>query len=225
MSRIQDLPPEERPREKAQKYGIVTLSNTELLALIIGSGVQHLSALDIGAELLSEFKGLQGLVGVSYPSLLRQRGLKKGNALRLLASFELVKRVEKVSSDASTFFNRAADIFQKYRVEFSSASQEMLLVVMMNRQNKVLKEEIVYRGAVSSMMVSPREIFVRLFINETVRFVLVHNHPGGFCEPSKEDISATVNLKKEASRLGLQLIDHIIIANHEYYSMAEHQIL
>ncbi len=224
MSRIQDLPPEERPREKAQKYGIVTLSNTELLALIIGSGVQHLSALDIGAELLNEFKGLQGLVGVSYPSLLRQRGLKKGNALRLLASFELVKRVEKVSSDASIFFNRAGDIFQKYRVEFSSASQEMLLVVMMNRQNKVLKEEIVYRGAVSSMMVSPREIFVRLFINETVRFVLVHNHPGGFCEPSKEDISATINLKNEAAHLGLQLIDHIVIANHEYYSMAEHQI-
>jgi len=225
MSRIVDLPPDERPREKAVKYGIVSLSNAEVLALIIGSGVQHLSAIDIGNDLLTEFKGLHGLVGVSYQNLLKQKGLKQGNALRLLAAFELIKRMEKATSESGGVFHSASEIFQKYKTDFSSAPQEMLLVIMMNRQNRVLKEEIIYRGSVSSMMVSSREIFVRLFVNETVRFVLVHNHPGGFCEPSKEDIAATISLKKEATKLGLHLIDHIVIANHDYYSMAEHKLL
>lgn len=225
MTRIKDLPACERPREKAQKYGIASLSTAEILALIIGSGVHDMSAIDISQQLLNDYRGLGALVGISYRNLIKQKGLNTGNSLKLMAAFELTKRIEKANADQDTVFRNSHDIFAKYRVELSSSPQELLLVVMMNRNNRVIKEEIIYRGMISTMLVSSREIFVKLFVNDALKFVLVHNHPGGNPEPSQEDISTTIKIKTEAEKLGLELLDHIVIADNRYYSMAEHFLI
>lgn len=225
MTRIKDLPLNERPREKAQKYGIASLSTNEILALIIGSGVKNMSAIDISQHLLDDYRGLASLITVSYKNLVKQRGLSVGNAYKLIAAFELIKRVEKANADEDTIFRNSKDIFSKYRVEFSTAPQELLLLVMLNRSNKVIKEEIIFKGMISTMLISFREIFVKMFLNDAIKFVLVHNHPGGNVEPSKEDVATTINIRNEAAKLGLELIDHIVIANHTYYSMSEHFLI
>lgn len=225
MTRIKDLPLNERPREKAQKYGITSLSTNEILALIIGSGVKNMSAIDISQHLLDDYRGLASLITVSYKNLVKQKGLSVGNAYKLIAAFELIKRVEKATADQETIFKNSKDIFSKYRVEFSTSPQELLLLIMLNRNNKVIKEEIIFKGMISSMLISFREIFVKLFSNDALKFVLVHNHPGGNAEPSKEDIATTINIRNEAAKLGLELLDHIVIANHAYYSMSEHFLI
>lgn len=225
MTRIKDLPLTERPREKAQKYGIASLSTNEILALIIGSGVKNMSAIDIAQHLLDDYRGLATLITVSYRNLIKQRGMSTVNAYKLMAAFELIKRVEKVSADQAMVYRNSKEIFTKYRVEFSTSPQEMLLLIMLNRNNKILKEEVIYKGMISTMLISFREIFVKLFLNDALKFVLVHNHPGGNVEPSKEDITTTINIRNEASKMGLELLDHIVIANHTYYSMSEHFII
>lgn len=225
MTRIKDLPLNERPREKAQKYGIASLSTNEILALIIGSGVKNMSAIDISQHLLDDYRGLASLITVSYKNLVKQKGLNVGNAYKLIAAFELIKRVEKANADEETVFRNSKEIFAKYRVEFSTASQELLLLIMLNRSNKIIKEEVIFKGMISTMLISFREIFVKLFLNDAIKFVLVHNHPGGNAEPSKEDIATTINIRNEAAKLGLELLDHIVIANQTYYSMSEHFLI
>lgn len=223
--KIKDLPLEERPREKAIQYGTNSLSIAELIAILVASGVKNHSALDIANSLLSTFGGLKGLINVDINELLVFKGLKVTKALALAATFELIRRVEKTSLKLTEKIINGEQIFKKYQLQFTQEEQELLLIVMLTSSNRIIKEEIIYRGVTNAINISIREIMNRLVKNNAAKFILVHNHPSGDLKPSQSDEDSTYQIKLAADLLGITMLDHIIIGNYNYYSFCENNII
>jgi DNA repair protein RadC len=225
MSRIADIPPHCRPRERAWRLGINSLETAELLALIIGSGVQHHSALDIAYQLTMNGGGLLGLLRYGPQEFLGIPGINKATAIKLLAVCEISRRMQKDRSEEPLIFRSAQQVFEMYHLWLGTLSHEKMIMLMLNHQNRLIREKIIYQGASQKVNLSLRDLYVELFSHNAHKFILVHNHPGGNHEPSQEDITTTVAIKREALKLGLTLVDHVIISDQGYFSMNEHEIL
>ncbi len=225
MSRIADIPPQARPRERAWRLGINALESAELLALVIGSGVNNHSALDIGYQLTMGHGGLLGLLKYSPTQFLNVPGINKANAIKLLAVCEIARRMQKDRSEEPLIFRNASQIFEMYHLWLSSVPHEKMIMVMLNHQNRLISEKIIYQGSSSKVSVSLRDLYVELFSHNAHKFILVHNHPGGDALPSQDDIKTTIVIKQEALKLGLTLLDHVIIGDNCYYSMMEQKLL
>ena len=220
MNRIKDLPVYERPREKAIRFGIETLSNDDLIALLIGTGYRDVSALELAHKIISDNHGLFNLFRLPYAGLLDVKGIGPGKALILSACFELSKRY-----DASRFLDEEiidSDIlYQRYVSRLRSLNKEVLIVVVLNRKKRIIYEEIVYKGSEKSVDCPPEEIVKKVLIHTGKYFYLIHNHPSGNCLPSDGDISLTTEVMNKAHRLHVYLLDHIIIGSNGYYSFTE----
>lgn len=221
MTKIKDLPIEERPREKGLRYGIDKLSNQELLAIIIGSGTKGYSALDAAHHLLNDHRGLHLLSLTPFSQLIKEKGINKATACKLLAAFELAKRFETVSQTDLWVFKEPEAVYMKYRLRMSSMDKEQLWVILLNKKNVFIKEILLFQGQNNTMGISPMEIIKEALKNEAKKFILLHNHPQGKALPSEEDIKTTRYIKNLALQFGLLLLDHIIIAQMEYYSFLE----
>lgn len=222
VSKIKDLPPEERPREKALHYGIEKLSTQELLALIIGSGTQGHSALEIGHRLINNYRGLYLLSLTPINQLIKEKGINQANGIRLLAAFELAKRFELISNQDLWVFKQPEDVFLRYRLRLSSSDKEQLWILLLNKKNIFLKELLLYQGNDNTLEIRPMEIIKEALKNEAKKFILLHNHPFGKAYPSEEDIKTTRYIKNLALQFGLLVLDHLIIAQMDYYSFLEH---
>jgi len=225
MSRIADIPLEKRPREKAWRAGINTLESAELLALIIGSGVNNHSALDIGYQLVMNPNGLIGLLRFDPQQFLDVPGINKANAIKLAAVCEISRRMQTDRRDEPLVIKEARQVYNQYRLWLGSLDHERMLLLVLSNQNRLIGEKIIYQGASQKVNLSLRDLFVELFGHKAQKFILVHNHPGGNCQPSQEDIMTTVAIKNEARKLGLTLLDHIIISDEGFYSMNEHHLI
>jgi len=225
MSRIADIPLEQRPREKALRLGINMLEGAELIALIIGSGVSHHSALEIGYRLIMNPNGLIGLLKYGPQQFLDIPGINKANAVKLLAVCEIARRMQQDRSEEPLVFREASQIYAKYHLTLGSSPQEKMLLLMLSRQNRLIGEKALYQGTSAKLNLSLRDLYVELFNHNAHKFILIHNHPGGNHEPSQDDIKTTVTIKTEALKLGLTLVDHVIISEEGYYSMREHHLI
>lgn len=223
--RIKDLPLGERPREKAFRHGIETLSNIEVLAIIIGSGVRDCSALDIAAKLIAITNGLVNLDGVTLAKIQEVSGINQISALRLSAIFELFKRIEKSRIEGVPAPPNAPEIFNKYRREFDDETQEQLLILFLSRRGHIIREKRMYKGTGNYFPISVSEIISEILANRCLSFFLVHNHPSGDPFPSDDDLISTKVLDDETSRLRIKLKDHIIIGRDTYYSFAEQGLI
>lgn len=215
--KIKELPKEARPREKALIYGVETLSDQELLALIIGSGVKNKSALEIGASLLDSYSSLFYLSKAKSASLKQEFGLSKISALKLEATFELHNRLMSSRYQSLDPIESSEDVYQRYRY-LESSDQELLIILMLNTNNQILKEKILYKGTNSFLELNLREIIIELAQNNTRKFYLIHNHPNGESFPSQEDILATSKIANQTKPLGMKMLDHLIIYKNGYYS-------
>ncbi len=215
--KIKELPKETRPREKALIYGIESLSDQELLAIIIGSGVKNKSALEIGASLLESYSSLFYLSKAKSASLKQQFGLSKISALKLEATFELHNRLITSRYREHLPVESSEDVYQKYRY-LENSDHELLVILMLDSGNHILKERIIYQGTNSFLELNLREIIIELAQNNTRRFYLIHNHPNGESFPSQEDIIATTNIANQTKKIGMKLMDHLIIYKNGYYS-------
>jgi len=223
--RIKDLPKEERPREKALKYGVDTLSNIEVLALIIGSGIKGCSALDIAALLISSSRGLHLLKESSVDKLRKTSGMSVASSLRLAAAFELSARVEKARADAEKAPFSTKGILEKYKEEFTTAHQENLIIIMLNHRGEIIAEKRMYKGTKDNFPISVSEIMSELLINRCSSYVVLHNHPNGDLVPSDDDLISTKVLLEEAQKLRIKMRDHIIISDRGYYSFLENGLI
>jgi len=223
--RIKDLPEAERPREKALRYGIASLSNIEILALVIGSGVRDQSALDIAAHLIAEAKGIHHIENCSLERIEKIRGIKKISALRLAAVFELLKRVEKTRLECVSEPVHPKAIFEKYKLEFARETQEQFALLFLSRRRMITGEKIMYKGTAEYFPIAIGEILSELLANKCFAFIVVHNHPSGETQPSDDDLISTKMLASEAARLKIKLVDHIIISDRSYFSFAEHNLI
>lgn len=223
--KIKDLPLYQRPREKALRYGINSLSNVELLAIIINSGTKDQSALIVAENLLNKYQGLTKMANLTEISEFSVKGIKTVKAITLLAAFKLSERIQKENYRELVYLQNSGDIANKYLYDFSSAKNEMLLLISLDKHLKIIKEQVLYVGTKMGFIIDTKEVLERLGKVKAKFFVLVHNHPSGSAYPSHEDLESTRRIKILAAREGIFLYDHLIIANYSYFSMRDNELI
>ena len=219
--KIADLPNEAKPREKAFCYGIGELDDQELLAVIIGSGVKGHSAIEIAKSLLGTFITLPQLSLASLSALTKQRGLSKITALKLVAAFELHRRLVSPKFFEHAPISESKQIYDRFRY-LENLDYEVVILLMLNRKKEIIREQTKYKGTFESCSFDFKEIISDLFDAKCHSFILIHNHPDGSSEPSKNDIMSTVILKDKTEEFGITFFDHLIVYKNGYYSFKDH---
>lgn len=220
VPKILELPKQERPREKAIRFGIETLSTEELLAILLRTGTKDVSALDLAHDMLSASHGLKNLLMKPYEALLDVRGIGPGKALILSACFELSKRYGMLSYyDLEVASNTY--LYQRYIGRLSQSDQEQIIIVVLNNKKRIIHEEIIYQGSEESVDCDPLQIVKKVILHKGKYFYLIHNHPSGNAQPSEADRVLTTNIIATANMMRVILLDHIVIGSHGYYSFVE----
>lgn len=223
--RIMDLPQSERPREKLLKFGVETLSNSELLAIILRTGSSNENILNLSSRILKETGGLNGLLTSSTEDYLGLRGIGTAKAAQLLAIGEISKRFKSFKSGEQFKINQPKDAADLLMEGMRNLKQEYLKVVMLNTKNFVISIKDISIGSLNSSIVHPREVFTEAIKKSSASIIVSHNHPSGDPTPSGEDINLTHRLSECGKLLGIELLDHIIIGNGSYISLKEKGIL
>ena len=221
MAVVKELPALDRPREKAQRYGIECLSDSELLSILLAKGYQGNNAIQISSTLLNKYGGLKNLSEVPIKELKKNKGIKDAKALILAALFEIHYRL--ITKDAE---NENVDITDEYLVEkyyptLSRCNQEILIVVLLNARRKIIFEHILYKGSSNMISINFDDIHHLLANYEARSYYLIHNHPTGDSTPSSQDILATNNLFLQSKKWHIKLLDHLIISRNDYYSFSK----
>ena len=219
---MKNLPESERPYEKFLSQGVESLSDAELLAIIIKTGTKKESSLDIARNLLQgNHNNLLNLYDLSYHTLLEYAGIGQVKAIQLKAVAELSKRISKTNSGYTLQMDTPFSIASYYMEQLRHSKEEFLLCAFFDSKCNFLGDVTISKGSVNYAYVSPRDIFLHAFDYKAVFIVLLHNHPSGNPAPSEEDLQITYRIGKGAQLLELQLADHIIIGDNTYYSFKE----
>ena len=223
--RITDLPQNERPRERLFRYGPSSISNAELLAIILGTGFKGENVLELCNIILNEIGGLNKLFHASKDELTSLNGIKNAKAAKIIALGELAKRFETFSSGDDYRITCPKDAANLMMKEMMVLKKEVLKLIMVNTKNVVIAVKTVSIGSLNSSIVHPREIFKEAIRESSASIIICHNHPSGDPSPSNEDINITSRLKECGNILGIELLDHIIIGNMKYVSLKEKNLL
>lgn len=218
---IKELPVEERPREKLLKKGSKYLSTSELLALIIRTGNQKRTAVELAQDLLSFYGGLEGLQDLSCEELKKIKGIGTAKAAQIQALVELSRRITALKNQNRDLVSNPIQAAELLAGEMRFLKQEVLRVILLDIKNKVIAIPEISRGGLSSSIVHPREVFKEAIRRSSAAMILVHNHPSGDPTPSVDDLSITRKLVKTGRIIGIEVIDHIIIAGDKYLSFKE----
>ncbi len=224
IMRINDLPVQLKPREKAKMYGIDYLTNVELLAIIIGNGVVGSSALEISADIISEYDSLQSLTKAKLKDLQNIYGLNDAKALQVLAAFALAGRIEAEKSMSKNVAFSGKDLYDKFKLYFDAKSKEELVVVSISNKGMIKKCNAIAKGNEAKILTSPKEIINEVIASGQNNFYLIHNHVGEDATPSESDISLTMSIREECKSEKINFLDHIIISKDSYYSFKENNI-
>jgi len=225
-TRLQEIPPDERPREKAERHGCETLADAELLAIFIRTGVPGKNALQVARDLLRDSGGFAELARCTPKEIRRLgKGIGPAKSLEMAAAFEIGNRLAKGKSLAP-LLDTPERVFDAFGKEFMALRQESLRVLLLDAKLRLIRSEEITRGSVSECMAHPREIFRQAMIHSAYAVVVLHNHPSGDPAPSAADIRITRSLREAASLLQINLIDHIILGSSDggrvpYYSFKE----
>lgn len=222
---MRDLPSEERPREKLLRHGAERLSNSELLAILLGSGTKSLSALRLAEHLLTKFGSLRGLANASCEEMTSVKGVGAVKAAVILAAFELAKRLADSSMEVREVITCPRDAADLVRNDLARADKEYFMVIMLNTKHRVIGKKVISIGHLSGSLVHPRELFKEVIRRSSAAVIVVHNHPSGDPTPSREDIGVTKRLVEAGELLGIQVLDHIVVGDNCYVSFREQGLL
>ena len=223
--KISDLPKEERPREKLLHRGAHTLTNSELLALILRTGNKNENIIHLCDRVLSQFQGLTGLTNCTPQRLMELDGIKEAKAAQLCALIEISRRVNSVKAAKTNKISSPQEAADFVRDDMRLLKQEVLRLIMLNTKNSVLFTKDIFVGGLNSSIVHPREIFSEALRFNSASIIVCHNHPSGDPSPSDEDINITLRLKECGKLMGIELLDHIIIGGTSYVSLKEKGII
>lgn len=216
--KIKDITIDERPRERLIKYGASNLSNTELLAIIIGSGTKNNSSKDIANNILNKID-INKLKDINYNSLKQIDGLGNVKKILLLAIIELGKRIYLYPNNKNIeVYKDAKTIFLNNKHLFIDKKQEYFYCLYLDNQNKLIERKLLFIGTINQSIVHPREIFKEAYLLSASKIICLHNHPSNNVTPSKEDYHLTKNLIAIGKIQGIYILDHIIIGFDKYYS-------
>jgi DNA repair protein RadC len=221
---IKQLPPELRPRERLLEAGPSTLSDGELLGLLLGIGSREKTAVELAGEVISEAGSLHGLYDVNAHELMEINGIGEAKACIILAAVELGRRIGQVRNPGRPMISSPADVDRLLRGRIANLDRENFVVVLLNTKNEVIGTPLISVGTLSASLVHPREVFKPAIRASAASVVLAHNHPSGKVELSREDREVTRRLVESAKILGIEVLDHVIVGDG-YYSMKEHGML
>lgn len=215
---------EQRPREKALRYGLESLSDLELVALILQSGNKNRSVFEIASDVLKESEGLSKLMQMHVNTLMQIQGIREVKALQLLASVELSKRVIKSKVYHASIL-KPEDVIEWFEFEYGVLQQECFIALYLDTKSKLIAHRVLFKGTLNESTVHPREVFKEAFLQNANSVLIAHNHPSGDCTPSQADFEVTYKMVRVAITMGVHLVDHIIVGQNQYYSFKEHKYL
>jgi DNA repair protein RadC len=218
--RIKDLPAEARPREKLLARGPQALSDVELLAILLRTGMAGKDVFQLAAELLAP-NGVAGLLQASAQSLRLVKGLGPAKQAELLAVLELARRALQQQLEQREVFHSPDAIRHYLQLHLAHKSHEVFAVLFLDNQNRLLAMEELFRGTLSQTSVYPREVVMRALHHQAASVVLSHNHPSGSVQPSRADEHLTQTLKASLALVDVRVLDHIIVGQGQSFSMAE----
>lgn len=218
---VKEWPKSERPRERLLSQGVGALSDAELLAIILRSGVQGKDVTLVARELLAQFGGMRGLLSADCSELQKVKGLGQAKVTALAAITEIAKRCLKQDLVVGNFLRDPSAVVDYLSMSLRDRKVEVLKVIFLDKANKVVAEEDFPGGATDKALVNVRAIFRRAIEEGATGLILAHNHPSGKIEPSREDRALTEELKKMGQNLSISVLDHLIIGDNRYYSFKE----
>ena len=222
---LKDLPEEARPREKLLARGPGALSDAELLALLLRTGLPGKNALQMGQELLDKFGGVAGLLHTSADALKSIKGLGPAKRAEIVAVLELARRALTAQLKRQTLFDAPHAVRDYLQLQLGSRPHEIFAVMFLDSQHRLIVLEELFRGTLTQTSVYPREVVVRALALNAASVVLAHNHPSGTAQPSRADEALTQTLKAALGLVDVRVLDHFVVTSTEAVSMAERGLL
>ena len=220
---MREMPKDERPYEKCARLGADSLSDVELLAVLLRTGTQGENAVDLARRVLYH-AGENGILGIhqfNVERLKKIKGIGQVKAIQISCISELAKRLSKASYEETVCFTEPKTIAQYYMEDLRHANQEQMKLLLLNTKSRLIGETDISKGTVNSAVISPRELFVEALLKNAVSIVLLHNHPSGDPTPSKADVLITRRIQEAGRLIGVELLDHIVIGDNCYVSLRE----
>lgn len=223
--RIAEWPLQERPRERLLEHGAAFLSDAELVAVCLRSGMRGKSAVDLARELIGAFGGLGGLLAADVPKLMQAQGLGAAKAAQLAAVIELARRSAREGLRASSALTSPGAVRDYLRLALASRPHEVFLVLFLDSQHRVLSDAELFRGTLTQTSVYPREVVKAALAANAAAVIFAHNHPSGVAQPSHADELLTRQLKEALALVEVRVLDHFIVAGSQALSFAERGLL
>lgn len=227
MDRINQWPPEDRPREKMLCRGPRELTDAELLAVVLGTGGagRYQNALDHARSLIVAFGGLAGIDEASVTELMAAKGIGTAKAAQIKACLELGRRREGNAWNNGEPMGSPEEVFQHFRVRCRNVKREAFYVVLLTNRNRKIRDVKISEGSLTASVVHPREVFLPVIRESAAAVVLVHNHPSGDPTPSREDLEITRRLKSVGEIMGVRVIDHVVVGHDRFFSFNSEGLL
>jgi len=219
--RIKDLHKVDRPREKLAHYGPEKLSNSELLAILIGSGYKGKNVIKVAQTILRKYS-TKGLRKVNFKQLSKEKGLGPAKVTQILAAIEIGKRI--YNKEDTIKFSKPEDVYEHLR-NLRTKKKEHFVALYLNSQNELIHEETISIGSLNANIVHPREVFEPAIKHLAAGIIVAHNHPSNRIKPSKEDKQITKELVKSGEILGIEIYDHLIITKRGFISFKDNHLL
>lgn len=221
IKKLKDWPEEERPRERLIKYGVESLSNAQLLAIILRTGSGQKGVLDLAMGLLERFENLREIDSASVSDLLSVRGLGIAKIAQIKAAFELGKRMMSESIEERPTFSSALAVYSYFAPRMKNLKKEVFSCLLLDSKNRFIREVRVSEGTLNRSLIHPREAFREAVREAAQSVIFIHNHPSGDPSPSRDDIMITERLKKAGEIIGIDVLDHVIIGDGRFVSLKD----
>ena len=218
---IKNIIKSERPRERLLNVGASSLSNEELLSIILKTGTKNISVKDLSRTVLNEIHDITNLRDITYNKLIKIKGIGSVKAIELLASLELGRRVYYTNIKDKVRLNNSSLIFNYFKNLFINETQENFYALYLNTKMELISYKLLFKGTINTSVVHPREIFRHAFLESAYSVIVIHNHPSNNTTPSNEDTELTNKLFEIGNIMSIPLLDHIIIGKDNYYSFYE----
>lgn len=215
----------EKPRERLSRCGETSLSEAELIALLIRQGCAGKNGIALSQEILERFSGLRGVFSAGYEELLQVRGLGPAKTSALLAARELAKRYLREGIQDAKYVKDPRMLLDYLWFSLRDQPREIFKVIFLNKANRIIADEDMFSGTVDETAVHPREILRRALHYHATALILVHNHPSGKIQPSRDDHLITRKLKDICENVNIKILDHIIVGDNQYFSFSEQGVL
>ncbi|MDD4601196.1 hypothetical protein SDC9_09035 [bioreactor metagenome] len=224
---IKELPEDERPREKLLAKGSQSLSNAELIAILLRTGTRRDSAVGVAQRLLKKYEepGIAAFAGLTPHELSQESGIGPAKAVTIAAAIELGKRLHDLAAAERPIIRSPQDAAYLMMPRLRFETKEQFIALMLSTKNHVLATPVISLGTLNASIVHPREVFRQAINYSAAAVILVHNHPSGDPSPSKEDIDLTARMVDAGKILGISILDHVIIGDKRYVSLKEKGII